>query len=436
MTVAISHNAINELERTITELENLTSKPGNLTRKEEQRHSFLLSKLSLLKQGISVAEIRHYEQDRLLGLAGLPHLPASGRAGRLPEEAEEAWRSFTTGGEIRSTYVPPDSEVRYAGQLAGQQSVTATLGAKGGFFVAPEMSNRLYQNLKKHDAIFDPEFCNLVETDTGAAMPFPIWSDVGNDAVQVGETTQSVEVTVAPISSVQLAAYAFRSQIVAVSIELLQDSNWPVAGVLEKIFAARLARGVGKAMILGSGVNQPNGLLNAAMSSGAAIVVASGSAANTGSGETGATSVGTQDLSRLYAAVNAAYRDPSCAFYMNDATLQYLTQLVDKFGHPIISFFHGPTDLDGPTPYLIGRRVAICRSMPTMAASANTVVFLNPNYFVQRRVPSSTYVRAFREAPGLVENGLVGFEMWSRFDSNLVSGDANFVPAAILQQHS
>ena len=87
-------------------------------------------------------------------------------------------------------------------------------------------------------------------------------------------------------------------------------------------------------------------------------------------------------------------------------------------------------------PYLLGKRVAICPSTPNMAAAANSIVFANPDYIVQRRVPSSTYVRRFAQAQNLYEYGLVGFEMWSRFDSNLVSGDPNFVPAAILQQHS
>jgi hypothetical protein len=48
--------------------------------------------------------------------------------------------------------------------------------------------------MTQYNQIFDPQFSNIVETDTGANMPFPVWDDVQNSSVQVGETTQSNEV--------------------------------------------------------------------------------------------------------------------------------------------------------------------------------------------------------------------------------------------------
>jgi HK97 family phage major capsid protein len=435
--ITIDNRALDELAVTIAELEKLTSQPGNLTTKQEKRHATLLAKAKALNLNVNVGELRRWEQDRLLREAGLPRAPERGRLGRLDEDTEAEWRNFAQGGEVRKTHVPPDSEVRaYSGQLAGQQSILTTQGAKGAFFVSPRMSPRLYAAIKAYDAIFDDQFCNVVETDTGAVTPFPIWSDVGNAAVQVGEATQSVEVQVAPIGSTQLNAFAFRSQIVAVSLELLQDSNWPIGAVLEKIFAKRIARGVGKAMINGTGVNSPTGLVTGAIAAGAKVIVASGSSTNTGGSETGATSIGTVDLGKLYAALDPAYRDATATFFMNDNTLQYLRQLLDKQGRPLIELGRDGLTGTDTVPYLLGKRVAICPSMPSMASAANSVVFANPDYIVQRRVPSATFVRRFAEAVNLVEAGLCGFEMWSRFDSNLVSGDSNFVPAAILQQHS
>jgi HK97 family phage major capsid protein len=436
--ISVINQSLEERFKVISELEAIDSTPGDLSRKQESRKATLLAKLAALRDGTAVEELRRWEQDRLLREAGLPRAPERGRLGRLDEDIEAEWRNFAQGGEVRKTHVPPDSEVRaYSGQLAGQQSILTTQGGKGGFFVAPGMSPRLYSAMKAYDAIFDDQFCNVVETDTGAVTPFPIWSDVGNAAVQVGETVQGVEVQVAPIGSTQLNAFAFRSQIVAVSIELLQDSNWPIGAVLEKIFAKRIARGVGKAMISGTGVSSPTGLITGAIAAGAKVVVASGSSTNTGGAETGANSIGSVDLGKLYAALDPAYRDQTAAFYMNDGTLQYIRQLTDKQGRPLIELGRdGLTGTTGTVAYLLGKRVAICPSMPSMASAANSVVFANPDYIVQRRVPSATFVRRFAEAVNLVEAGLCGFEMWSRFDSNLVSGDSNFAPAAVLQQHS
>ena len=432
--ISINHRSLDEMANAISELETLTSKP-TLTSRDEKRHEFLLAKLSALKAGVNPGEMRHWEQDRLLQQAGLPRAPEPGRRGRLDEDAENDWRNFANGREFRETCIPPDRETRaYTGELAGTESIAYTQGPAGGTFVAQGMSTRLYQSLKQYDAIFDPEFSNVVETATGGSTAFPIWDDVNNQAVQVGETLSSGEVEVASLSTFQLNAYSFRSKIVAVSLELLQDSNWPIGAILERVFAKRIARGVGGAMISGTGTASPTGLLTGAIAAGATIIIANGSSGNTGGAETGATSIGTADVGRLYAALNPAYRS-NAVWYMQDATLQALAQLLDKNGRPIIDFGIGPVRADD-VPSIWGHPVAVCPTMPTVASGHNSIVFADPDYIVQRRVPSATYVRRFTQAAQLVEAGLVGFEEWARFDSNFVSGNATYAPAAVLQNHS
>jgi HK97 family phage major capsid protein len=428
--IAISNRSIEELEKCIQELENLTSKPS-LSSRDEKRHSFLLAKVSLLKSGVGAGELRRYERERLLAEAGLPRLPERART-RLDEETEQEWRKFASGEPVRETFRPPDREVR--ANLAGTETVTWTQGQPGGYFVPEGMHTRAFEAMKMYDAIFDDEFSNIVETETGANMPFPAWDDVANASVQVGETSQSNEVDIANFGSSQLNAYSFRSKIVGVSLEMLQDSNFPIGGVLERVFAMRHARGVGAALVTGSGVGAPTGLITATIASGASPVVAAGSSANTGGSETGANSVGTADIGKLYAKLDPAYRPGAC-WYMHDATLQYLAQLIDKNGRPIVDFGIGPVR-GGDGPSIWGHNVAICPSMPQMGSAKNTVFFGNPQYFVQRRVPSSMYVRRFWQNPSLVQFGLVGFESWLRCDSNLVAPNPNFVAYQFIQQHS
>jgi HK97 family phage major capsid protein len=430
MQVQISHRSVDELTKCIEELEVLTSRPGNLTAKDEKRHAFLLAKVSLLKSGISVTELRRYETDRLLAQSGLPRLPERTR-GKLAEETETEWRKFANGEPVQETFRPPDREVR--ANLAGQESITYTQGIPGGYFVPQGMYDRAFETMKMYDAIFDEEFSNICETETGGNTPFPVWDDISNQSVQVGESTISGEVDVANFGSTQLNAYAFRSKIVAVSLELLQDSNFPIGTILERVFAGRHARGVGQALVNGSGVNAPTGLVTAVVASGASPVIAAGSSSNTGGAETGATTIGTQDIGKLYAKLDPIYRI-AAKWYMGDATLQYLAQLLDKNGRPIVDFTIGP--VRGRTPSIWGCDVAICPAMPTMGAGKNSVFFGNPLYFVQRRVPSSMYVRRFWQNDKLVQFGLVGFESWLRTDSGLVAPNPNFVPYQFIQQHS
>lgn len=429
--VTLTHNGIDELARAIEELESLTAKP-TLSGRDERRHSFLLAKISLLKQGVSVHELRTYEQDRLLREAGLNRAPQSART-KLPVEVEKEWRDFAAGKNVRLTSRPPDREVR--ANETGQQSITYTQGAPGGYFVPQGIHDRAFETMRQYDQIFDDKFSNVIETDTGANTPFPAWDDVTNASVQVGEAQQSTEVDIANFGNVQLNAYAFRSKIVGVSLELLQDSNFPWPSILERVFAMRHARGVGQALITGSGVQSPTGLLTAVVASGAVPVIASGSSTNTGGSETGATSIGTNDINSLFAKLDPAYRPGAC-WYMADSTLEYLRTLLDKQGHPIVSFHKSLTDTFMETPFILGKPVAICPSMPSLGSSKNPVVLANPFYFVQRRVPSSMYVRAFWQNPTLVTYGLVGFESWLRVDSNLVAPNSSYLPAQFIQCHS
>ena len=428
--IQVSHRSIDELTKAIEELEVLTSKPS-LSSRDEKRHAFLLSKVSLLKSGISVTELRNYETDRLRQEAGLSRLPERA-ATKLPADVEAEWRSFAKGEPVRATSVPPDREVR--ANEAGQQTITWTQGTPGGYFVPQGFSQRLFETMKNYDQLFDPRFCNVVETDTGASMPFPVIDDVSNASVQVGETSQSTEVDVANFGSTTLNAWSFRSKLVAVSIELLQDSNFPLPSILERVFALRHARGVGKAMVSGSGVSQPTGLITGALAAGAPIVVASGSSSNTGGAETGSASVGTQDINAAYHSLDPAYRRGAC-WAMSDGTLKYLEGLLDKSGRPLVYLGWG-LDNEGLGPCVYGLPIAICPSMPTMAAAQNSIVLYNPNYLVSRRVPSSMYVRRYWEIPALVTAGLVGFEGWLRADSNFLSPNPSFVAAVIIQNHS
>ena len=253
-------------------------------------------------------------------------------------------------------------------------------------------------------------------------------------ATQVSETLQTSEVDVANFGTAQLNAWTFRSGYVAVSRELFEDSNFPIGTVLERVFAMRMARGIGPKLINGSGVNTLTGLLTAALANGAPVVVAVGSSNNTGGAETGSNSIGTADINAAYYKLDPAYR-PGAVWAMNDSTLNYLDGIVTKQGLPLVKFCDGPNGQSN-VPFIHGKRVCICPSMPSLGAAKNSVEFYNPFYFVQRRVPSSAYVRRFDQAAKFVEYGLIGFQEFMRVDSNLIAPNPSYVPAVIIQNHS
>jgi HK97 family phage major capsid protein len=433
----VNNRGFEMLADAIDGLAELNSKP-TLTKREEQRQSSLLAIVSALKSGNSPAELRRWQQERLAKLTGELTPPARGTRGRLDDDLENEYRKYALTGEARSACVPPDREVR--ANLAGTETISYTSGIPGGYFSPAGIYERFFQNFTQWDQVYEPWASNIVETPTGNLMTFPGFNDVANPAVQVGEAVQGVEVDLGGFSLLQLNSYSFRTKPVGLSIEWLQDENYPVGSVLEAAFSLRLALGIGKALILGSGNNAPTGLLTAVLASGAGIIVAAGSSPNDGSANTGSNSIGSGDINSAYHALDRVYRSRA-VWYMSDSTLQSLEGQLDKMGRPLVTWeglkpaWVADAQSDNAVPYLMRLPVAICNSMPSIARTNSPIILANPHYFVQRRVPSSCYIRRYQEKPGFIENGIIGFEAWMRIDSGFASGSSN-VPAVIIQNHS
>jgi HK97 family phage major capsid protein len=437
MKVQVSARAFDELSNTIQELETLTSKPGNLTAKESARNSFLLAKLSMLKQGTDVGALRNFERDRLLKESGF-QLPAQARTSKLSEEAQEEWRQWLRTGECKKTNLPPDHELRtvYSGVLAGTQSIFSSQESVGNAFTPTGFSDRSYDIQAQWDEIFSEYAANVVDTPNGQAFPVPSIDDTKNAATILAEAVQGTEVTIANFSQGrQLGAYKYGTGIIALSKEISVDSAFPWGDVLEKLFSVRMARGVGKHLINGNGVTQPTGLVTAVVASGASATIASGSSTNDGTANTGANSIGTADMAKCLHNIDRAYRR-NAIFAMSDDTLLFFEEMVSKQGLPVVKYRQGLND-GAAYPTILGHRVICCPSMSDIAPSTNPVVCYAPEYFIVRRVPSSMYFQPFRQAPGLLEAGLVGMQLYGRWDSNLVgTQNASKVPASYIQCHS
>lgn len=418
MNARITHDQFDDLKDAILELETLTSKKDYGTKQDEARNAYLLARISVLKSGVSGDQFRRFQMQRLLDEVN------TGRSYpiELPALATDL------DGEYRSRI----RECR--ANAAGTQDITYTEPTQGGTLTPANVSARCYATMQGYDDIFDPQFSNVVETQTGTVLPIPIFDDVETDAALVQESADqsgsgAEDQSIASVGQVQLNTYTFRSGMVVLSRELEQDGGYPWGQLLELVFARRLARGIGSYLINGTGSGQPTGLITAVLASGSSPIIAAGSAANDGGDETGATSVGTGDFVAMFKALNKAYR-AGAAWYMSDDVFCYLLGLLDKYGRPIVYFVQG-------MPMILGKPVAICPSMPSLGASQNTVLFGNPFYFIQRRAVGATQIRRYTQKYGLAENYQAGYEQWMRVDSNLLVPSASQAyPFVLLQNHS
>jgi HK97 family phage major capsid protein len=329
-------------------------------------------------------------------------------------------------------------------QQAGTQSITYTEGNLGGYFVPAGFVQDIEKATKYFAPLLDGSTIRIMETATGNVLPYPTSNDTNQAWHLTSETTQVVDNGVTPnysttgvspngdagnvlASQITFGAYKGSTGLVRVSLELMQDSAFSLEAFLKEAFATRLGRGYEYYLTQGSGTNAPFGIIPAIAASGAVAVVAAGSKANDGvTANTGANSIGYQDLVNLIHSVDPSYRR-GAKFMFNDQTLAHLKTRVDLFGRPLWV----PSTRESEPDTLAGYGYVINQSIAAIAASATTIAFGQWSKFIARKVRDLSIARLDERFADFGEVAYVGF---SRIDSRLV--DAGTHPLNVLVQHS
>jgi HK97 family phage major capsid protein len=312
-------------------------------------------------------------------------------------------------------------------QAAGSQTVTYTAGAQGGYFVAAGFSHEVDTATKYYAPLMAGKSFRVFETATGAVLPWPNNNDTSNQAATLAENTQAVEQAIT-LGNIQFGAYKYTSNIVKVSLELLQDSAFDLDSYLTDLFGQRFGRGYEAAFTTGAGNGAaPTGILTALNGEDLPEIIANGANPNSGNaGDTGSNSIGTQDLVDLEHSVDPSYRGRG-SWMFHDTTLRTLKNVLDKFGRPIWL----PGIAVNAPDTILGYSYTINQSMPQISPNAPTVLFGDLSKFVIRKVRDMQLLRLVER---YADFGQVGFIAFSRVDSQLI--DAGTHPINQLVQHS
>jgi HK97 family phage major capsid protein len=394
----------------------------NRTKQESSRLVYLTQAISLLKSGaVNAEELREAEVNESLVKAG--ELPVHFRESVLDEKrsaAARVWQAFARGEE-RSV------EVR--DQQTGSVSISYS-NTSGATLVPTDFFSALPMAMATHSPLFDEDSVTFLKTNNARPMLVPFASDIENVATAVSENTSLTEADIAQLSSKTLGGFAYKSPLWKTSIEFGQDASeaFNLTQLFERFAADRVARGAGADLLLNSSANKPYGLIPSLLALGA-TVTAQGSSSNTGGSETGANSIGSADVSKLFFAVPAPYRNSDkCYWLMNDSTAMYLSTLVSKMGTPIL-------DLNAPVLNLMGRPVKIDNNMPSIGASQTPLAFGNFGFWATRYAVDSGYIKVFRER--FAEKGQLAWAAYVRVDGCLMFSDTGSPsPIALLQNHS
>lgn len=280
-------------------------------------------------------------------------------------------------------------------------------GSQGGFTVPSQVATQLIESLKSFGAM--RRVAEILRTSNGASLSMPTTdgtSEVG-ELVAENATAASSDPS---FGTVSLAVYKFSSKVVAVPIELLQDSVIDVEAFVNRRLSERLGRITNQLFTTGTGTAQPMGIVTA---SGSGTVLATG---NT-------TSFGYDDLINLQESVDDAYIAGGKGKFMFSQTVRKaLRKLKDTSNRPIWmpGYEYGVTA--GIPDQLLGCDVVINNDMAVPAASAKSIIFGDISRYMIR---DSMQVSLFRFTDSAyTTKGQVGFLAWMRSGGNLLDASA------------
>ena len=272
-------------------------------------------------------------------------------------------------------------------------------GVEGAFVVPQQFYQTLLRGISQYTHLMDEANVNLITSEKGGTIKLP-QIDLSTITSAVSTENSDLLPVANPIfSSLTLNGFNYRTNPVAVQLNLEQDSFESVMTILTEAFGVGLARGIGADLVNGAGAGvAPQGILTAAANSGVTSVA---------SGAWDGIS-----LAAVYGSVNHAYRSSSkCAWLMHDTTYQQILALKDANGRPLL----GIRD-DEET--LFGKKVLISPDMPT-GAGAKSIVFGDLAQYQVRVIKNGATVLRKSEAIGFVEKYAALYIAFLRVDAAL-----------------
>jgi HK97 family phage major capsid protein len=422
-----------ELSFVLGEYNELSAKVRH-TKEERTRMTYLQTAIAAIRSGATLSEVNEQYLNQTEERNGLPmsKLPTSG-----DRQRQQEYRFWIDRLEKRDVEGAP--MITHIGTYSGL-----------GFFVPTGFFDKVWDAMKASDALFDDEAVTLIKTTNGRPFPVPTMDATAHNASVLGEAAAASVVSIGSTGQGVLGAYSYASDYWPVSLEVFQDLDTSLTTVelFRKFTGKALARGIGRDLVIGDGVTKPLGLIPSLENAGATVVTAAGSAANTGGSETGATSIGSADFSTALSALDSAYTDsPSIAWLMNRSTLNSVAGIVTKQGLPLGLVKYD----DNGKATIHGIPVKICPSMDSIGVSNIPVVLGDLSYWATRIVTPSEGIanpkdgeaafynnlgiKVFKEATGLIENGLVALRSFVRADGELLwsTGPSPFV---VVRNHS
>ncbi len=264
--------------------------------------------------------------------------------------------------------------------------------ADGGYLVPEEFERQIVTGLDEANVVRG--LAKVITTSAERKIPVAATHSEAQWTAENGAYTES-----SPTFD-QKTIDAFKlTDLVKVSIELLQDSMFDLESYIANEFARAFGIAEEQAFCVGSGTGQPTGIFTA---KGGTVGVTAASA----------TAITADELINLIYSLKSPYRR-NAKFLMNDSTVSMLRKLKDNNG----AYLWQPSVQAGEPDRLLGYELYTSPYVPVAAAGALTVAFGDfKNYWIADR--SGRTVQRLNELYST--NGQVGFVATERVDGKVI----------------
>jgi HK97 family phage major capsid protein len=311
---------------------------------------------------------------------------------------EEAFMEYARRGERCSPATRALLESRATnGQSAGVNS-------EGGYTVPPGFLVRMTETLKSFGGLIN--LAEVIPTSSGNPLQFPTHNGTTEVGAIIAEAAADSAVATA-FGTKTLSAFTYTSNILLASVEILQDTAFPLDTWLPTRLGQRIGRALAAHFATGAGTTQPEGL--------ATNVTTGVTAAST-------TAFTYTELIDLIHSVDPAYRGYAGAgpdaqsaanptgFLGNDAIFKFARKLVDSTGRPLWE----PSLQAGRPSQLLNYPVYVDQGFASAMTTGQKVLFFG-NYnlgYMVRQVQGAQLMTLRERYADFRQVGYMAFSRW------------------------
>ena len=377
----------------------------------ETRHDTIMGELDTLDKNIErearVAKAeKDLEEQRAKGRPDLGGREAKGQDDEKPVTYRDAFIELARAG-----FDPQEISAEHRAALkAGATSLelraqTAGTTTAGGYTVPTDLAAEIDKTLKMWGPMYDEAICTVLNTSSGNAIDFPTVDDTAVAAAQhteAGAMTDDGGVD-ATFGKMTLNAFAYDTEWVQVSMELLQDSVVDIEQFIGGLLGERLARRVNTELTTGDGTGDPNGIVTASTAGKTAALT---------------TAFTADEVIDLHHSVDPAYRaSPKARYMFHDTILATIRKLKDGQGQYIWSM----GDIRSGQPgTLLGAPYSVNQAMASALTTGQKLILFGDfsKYYVRKVGLPVVGVRPENYLPKIDRSGVV------RLDGDLIQTGA------------